>query len=93
MAVSYSGPEGGYSGNLDPMDDEFIWLITEAQSINASVQPGTVQAAWGVDVLGRIRQWIARAIKFAKEQTAETVTITGGLPAGLSISLTFKTRP
>ena len=65
-------------------------LILQAREINSEMnkEMNNSYPTGGLD--DKIREWVGKALKLARSVHADSVNITAGFPAGLSVSVTFK---
>ena len=61
-------------------------LMTEGREIHV----GLDSSYPGAGLEDKVKKWIERARKLAEDVRAESFSITGGFPAGLSVTVTLK---
>ncbi len=75
------------------IEDVFIKLIEEAATLNVAMESETrANRAWGTDIFKQIKEWIQKVQDFASKVKADSVSITGGFPVGLSLTVTFPVK-
>lgn len=81
--------------NGDQIAQDLTLLMEKAQPGNLAIGTGAQMGQWGGSKIDqeRIRDWVNRALALARSVNADNVSITAGWPWGLSLSVTFSTKP
>ncbi len=72
---------------------EFAKLVAEGQSLTMggyAAQQGAVIGALTAGMEERIKNWIIKARGLAQRSGADSFSITGGVPFGLSVTISFR---